>query len=176
MQVSKIRVLQLSPPFKNFAPEICIYFANSLGYLLSISHSRSHVASLSLYWFHCTRTNDISLFLKVLTFFPRILVGCSSYVGSMLASKFLSSVQWLGSGMYLRSIDTWKILWIIDKSEVKASRYATSTTRSKILNGPTYLGLSFPFFPKWSIPLIDDNFINTLSPFSNYRSFLRESV
>lgn len=104
-----------------------------------------------------------------------MLMGRSSYVRSLLASKFSTLLWWLGSKTYRRSIDTWKASCIPDNFEVRTIRYVTSPICSKILNGPTYLSLNFALFLSCrTIQLMVKTFRNTFSPFSNYKSFLRE--
>nr|GEW19416.1 hypothetical protein [Tanacetum cinerariifolium] len=44
-------------------------------------------------------------------------------------------------------LEMWKVLWTLLSSSESSSLCATGPIRSKILNGPMYRGLSFPYFP-----------------------------
>ena len=126
--------------------------------------SRSHVAS-SIFWFlHKTLTNGITLFRSILSYLSKIFIGFSSYVRSSWTSIGSSVNTWDGSSTYFFNLDTWNTLCTANRSRLRASLLATFPIHSVISKGPTYLGLSFPFFSNLITPLSDATFKKTTSP------------
>lgn len=77
----------------------------------------------------------------------------------------------IGIWMIFLSIKTWNTLWMYFICGDSASLYTTLPTRLKILNGPTYLRLSFPFLSNLVTPFQGDTLRNIGYPSSKFISF-----
>ena len=95
---------------------------------------------------HNTLTNRIFLFHSSFTSRAKISIGSSSYVKYGLSSIVSEETTCDGSDRYLRSMDTWKTLWIFSNSGGNAKWYATRPTFLITSYEPMNLGSTCPFF------------------------------
>jgi len=86
--------------------------------------------------------------------------------------------RWLGSDLVCTSGD-WshgRCHEYLAKLEVRPNDRWRYQLFCKISKGPMNLGVSFPLWPNWTLPLRGDTFRNTWSPMLNSKDFLRLST
>ena len=123
-----------------------------------------------------TLTIRIDLFLNFFIPWSNIPTSCTSKDRSSLSSKGGASKMWDGFETYFFNINTWKTLCIWLNSDGSSKRYATSPIISIILNGPMYLGFSFPLFWNRITSFQRATLRNTMSSISNSNFFRQTSL
>ena len=110
---------QLSYPFRNFVPEI-YPTQTRMDRLLTLDSLIPTWHLLLMHFPWITLTNGITFRLRCFVSLSSILKDNVSYVKFSFTCTSSNSITWEGSWIYLRSWDTWKTLWRLEKNRGNA--------------------------------------------------------
>jgi hypothetical protein len=122
------------------------------------------VASSLVWLLHYTLYILKRLFRVTLSEVSKIFTRYSWYVRSSPTVNSSKGICYFGTHKHLLSCKTWKTSCTSDNCGGSSNWYATPPLCFRILNGPIYLGASFPCILKWRSPLMSDTFRYTKSP------------